>query len=75
MDYNKFEDRISDWVENSMDLKERKEFEKFLEDNPKYQAKVDLVKNTITLMKNAPELKVSTAVSYTHLTLPTKRIV
>ena len=60
MDYNKFEDRISDWLENSMDLKERKEFEKFLEDNPKYQSKVDLVKNTITLMNNAPELKVST---------------
>ena len=27
MDYNKFEDRISDWIENSMDIKDRKEFE------------------------------------------------
>ena len=33
MDYNKFEDRISDWIENSMDIKERREFEKFLKDN------------------------------------------
>ena len=28
MDYNKFEDRISRWIENDMDVKERKEFEK-----------------------------------------------
>ena len=33
MDYNKFEDRISDWIENSMDIKERKEFEKYLAEN------------------------------------------
>ena len=30
MDYNKFEDRISRWIENDMDVKERKEFEKKL---------------------------------------------
>ena len=53
MDYNKFEDRISSWIEGDLDLKDRKEFEAFLAENPEYQSKVD-------------------AVSYTHLTLPTK---
>ena len=30
MDYNKFEDRISSWIEGDLDLKDRKEFEAFL---------------------------------------------
>ncbi|GIS42789.1 MAG: hypothetical protein Ct9H90mP15_08290 [Candidatus Neomarinimicrobiota bacterium] len=30
MDYNKFEDRISSWIEGDLDLKDRKEFEVFL---------------------------------------------
>ena len=59
MDYNKFEDRISDWIENSMDIKERKEFEQFLTENPEYQKKVDSVRKTINLMKTTPSLKTS----------------
>ena len=59
MDYNKFEDRISDWIENSMDIKERKEFEQFLTENPEYQKKVDSVRKTINIMKNTPSLKTS----------------
>ena len=59
MDYNKFEDRISDWIENSMDIKERKEFEQFLTENPKYQKKVDSVRKTINIMKTTPSLKTS----------------
>ncbi len=59
MDYNKFEDRISDWIENSMDIKERKEFEKFLKDNPQYQSKIDSVIDAMNAMKNTPFLKVS----------------
>ena len=61
MDYNKFEDRISDWIENSMDIKDRKEFEKFLAENPEYQSKVDSVRNSINIMKSAPSLKTSEA--------------
>ena len=61
MDYNKFEDRISDWIENSMDIKSRKEFEKFLAENPEYQSKVDSVRNSINIMKSAPSLKTSEA--------------
>ena len=34
MDYNKFEDRISDWIENSMDITERKGFQKYIDENP-----------------------------------------
>lgn len=59
MDYNKFEDRISDWIENSLDVKERKEFEKFLQDNPQYHSKVNSVIDAMNTMKNAPFLKVS----------------
>ena len=56
MDYNKFEDRISDWIENTMDIRDRKEFEKFLTENPEYQSEVDSVRNTIDIMKAAPSL-------------------
>ena len=59
MDYNKFEDRISDWIENSMDIKERKEFEKYLAENPEHKKKVDDVRNTMNIMKTAPSLKTS----------------
>ncbi|MDG2287605.1 MAG: hypothetical protein P8L43_02450, partial [Candidatus Marinimicrobia bacterium] len=59
MDYNKFEDRISRWIENDMDVKERKEFEKFLSDHPEYQLKVEEVGNTISIMNETPVLKVS----------------
>ena len=59
MDYNKFEDRISRWIENDMDIKERREFEKFLSDYPEYQLKVEEVRNTISIMNETPVLKVS----------------
>ena len=59
MDYNKFEDRISDWIENSMDIKDRREFEKFLKENPQYQSKIDSVRDAIISMNNTPSLKVS----------------
>ena len=59
MDYNKFEDRISDWIENSMDIKERREFEKFLKDNPQYQSRIDSVRDAIISMNKTPSLKVS----------------
>ena len=59
MDYNKFEDRISRWIENDMDVKERKEFEKFLSDHPEYQLKVEEVRNTISIINETPVLKVS----------------
>jgi len=42
-----------------MDVKERKEFEKFLSDHPEYQSKVEEVRNTISVMNQAPILKVS----------------
>ena len=59
MDYNKFEDRISRWIENDMDIKERREFEKLLSDHPEYQLKVEEVRNAISMMNQAPNLKVS----------------
>tara|TARA_Y100000768_G_scaffold184424_1_gene138082 strand:- start:832 stop:1299 length:468 start_codon:yes stop_codon:yes gene_type:complete len=59
MDYNKFEDRISDWIENTMDIRDRKEFEEFLSENPEYKSKVDSVRNTINIMKAAPSLNTS----------------
>ena len=60
MDYNKFEDRISSWIEGDLDLKDRKEFEAFLAENPEYQSKVDEVRNIISRMQESAEsLKLS----------------
>ena len=59
MNRYEFEDRISDWIENSIDIKERKEFEQFLTENPEYQKKVDSVRKTINIMKTTPSLKTS----------------
>ena len=59
MDYNKFEDRISSWIEGDLDLKDRKEFEAFLAENPEYQSKVDEVSNVISTMRESESLKLS----------------
>ena len=59
MDYNKFEDRISSWIEGDLDLKDRKEFEAFLAENPEYQSKVDEVRNVISRMRKYESLKLS----------------
>ena len=59
MDYNKFEDRISSWIEGDLDLKDRKEFEAFLAENPEYQSKVDEVRNIISRMRESDSLKLS----------------
>ena len=59
MNYSKFEDRISSWIENDLSLKERKEFEAFLAENPQYQSKVDEVRHVISTMRESESLKVS----------------
>ena len=59
MDYSKFEDRISNWIENDLGLKERKEFEAFLAENPQYQSKVNEVRHVISTMRESESLKVS----------------
>ena len=59
MNYSKFEDRISSWIENDLSLKERKEFEAFLAENPQYQSKVDEVRHAISTMRESESLKVS----------------
>ena len=59
MDYNKFEDRISNWIENDLSLKERKEFEAFLAENSQYQSKVDEVRHVISIMRKSQSLKIS----------------
>jgi hypothetical protein len=59
MDYNKFEDRISSWIENDLSLKDRKEFEAFLAENPQHQSKVDEVRHVISTMRKSESLKVS----------------
>ena len=40
-----------------MDIKERKEFEKYLAENPEHKKKVDDVRNAMNIMKTAPSLK------------------
>merc|ERR1711990_729421 len=41
------------------DIKERKEFEKYLAENPEHKKKVDEVRNAMNIMKTAPFLKAS----------------
>ena len=54
MDYNKFEDRISSWIEGDLDLKDRKEFEAILAEKPEYHSKVVEVRNIISRMRSLP---------------------
>ena len=51
MERYEFEDLISDYLENSLSLKKRKDFELHLFENPDSAEIVDQMKNTIMQMK------------------------
>ena len=54
MERYEFEDLISDYLENSLSLKKRKDFELYLSENPGSSELVDQMKNTIMQMKSVP---------------------
>ena len=57
-----FEDLVSDYLENSLSLKKRKDFELYLSENPESAEIVDKVKNTIIQMKSVE--RVTTSVDF-----------
>lgn len=59
MNRYQFEDVISDYIENQLDLKSRKEFEQYLEANPDAQSTVDAVHRTIRSMNGMKNVSTS----------------
>ena len=62
MERYEFEDLISDYLENSLSLKKRKDFELYLSENPGSAELVDQMKNTIMQMKSVE--RVTTSVDF-----------
>jgi hypothetical protein len=61
MDRYKFEGYISDYIENSLSISKRKEFEQYLSENPEANEKVEAVRKTIQSLNNLSEVKTSKA--------------
>ena len=59
MNRYQFEDLISEYIENELSLKKRKEFEVFLNENPKYIGLIKSIKSNISSAKKLPNLRVS----------------
>ena len=59
MDRYKFEDSISSYLDNEMNLKERQEFEDYMNENPEAKSLFENVKNNIHLIKEIPQIKTS----------------
>ncbi len=59
MDRYQFEDLISDYIENSLSLAKRREFEEFVTQNPEYQSQVDDLRWLIAHMHNMPSVTTS----------------
>ena len=59
MDRYKFEDCISDYLENKMPLSKRNEFEKYLKSHPEGLALMSSVQEVMDSMKSISETKVS----------------
>lgn len=59
MDRYQFEGYISDYIENSLSIAKRKEFEQFLAEHPESKEQVEAVRSTILHLKNLPAVKTS----------------
>ncbi len=59
MDRYQFEGYISDYIENSLSIAKRKEFEQFLAEHPESRELVETVRSTISQLKNLPTVKTS----------------
>jgi len=61
MDRYQFEDLISDYLENTLTLAQRKSFENYLETNPNAKTLVDNMRKTINQLNAIPKVTTSTA--------------
>ena len=59
MDRYQFEGYISDYIENSLSIAKRKEFEQFLVENPESKEMVESIRSTISQLKQLPAVKTS----------------
>jgi len=59
MERYKFEDLISDYIENKLPLAKRKEVEAFMEDNPEAKVQMESIRSLMNSMKNLSEIKTS----------------
>ncbi len=59
MDRYQFEGYISDYIENSLSIAKRKEFEQFLAEHPESNEIVETVRLTISQLKKLPTVKTS----------------
>ncbi len=59
MNRYQFEDLISEYIENELSLKKRKEFEAFLNENPKYIELIESIKSNINSTKKLPIFRAS----------------
>ena len=59
MNRYQFEDLISEYIENELSLKKRKEFEAFLNENPNYIELIESIKSNINSIKKLPSFRAS----------------
>ncbi len=59
MDRYQFEGYISDYIENTLSIAKRKEFEQFLAEHLETKEQVEAVRSTILHLKNLPTVKTS----------------
>ena len=61
MNRYQFEDLISSYIENEITLSKRKEFERYLKDNPDSEVLVSAIKGNIVKLNQIPRLKVKSS--------------
>ena len=61
MNRYQFEDLISSYIENEITLSKRKEFEKYMKDNPDSEKLVSEIKGNIVKLNQIPRLKVKSS--------------
>ena len=59
MDRYKFEDSISSYLDNEMNLKERQEFENYMDENPEARSLFENMKDNIHLIKEMSHVNTS----------------
>ena len=59
MERYKFEDLISDYIENKLPVAKRKEVEAFMEDNPEAKVQMESIRSLMNSMKNLSEINTS----------------
>ena len=59
MDRYKFEDSISAYIDNELNLTDRQEFEDYIDENPDAKSLLDEIQNNMRLIKEIPKVKTS----------------